>query len=576
MYSKNSTSKTFLTIRYEIVVSLFLVITILTMYWQVRNHEFVSYDDTVYVTENPYVVNGLTIEGIIWSFKAKEAGNWHPITWLSHMLDAQLYGKDAGRHHMTSVLFHIMNSLLLFFIFYTMTKDIWQSAFIAVLFALHPLNVESVAWVAERKNVVSTFFWMLTLASYIWYSERPGSIRYLIPLILFALGLMAKPMVVTLPFVLILMDYWPLKRFEFFHSVYEKIPFFVLTVISCIVTFHAQLAGGAVGSLNVYPWNVRIANALVSYIKYLGKMIWPFRLTILYPYPETVPLWHVVGASLFLTAIFLFAIRNIKRYPYFAVGWLWFLGTFIPAIGIVQVGMQAMADRYAYVPLIGVFIMIAWGVPDLMSRWHGRQIGCIAIAALLFPTLMAITWEQVGYWANSTILYEHALNSTKNNDIAHYNYGKVLDEQGRLVDAMKHYSEAVRIRPTYTEAHNNLGVALARQGKHMEAVKHYLKVLRIKPDDENVYNNLGIAYAQQDHLEEAIFYFKKALCINPDYADVHRNLGVALINRGSHKEAVLHFQNALRLQPSMAAMIKIVIRDLVKSKDYSHYKDLFQ
>ncbi|MBL7207805.1 MAG: glycosyltransferase family 39 protein, partial [Desulfobacterales bacterium] len=414
----NETQKSpFFTLRREGVVCLFLALTVLAVYWQVGNHEFVNYDDKDYITENQHVQAGLTLKSIAWAFTSTHAGNWHPLTWLSHMLDCQIYGLNPCGHHFTSVFFHILNSILLFLVFKRMTGAFWKSAFVAALFALHPLHVESVAWAAERKDVLSAFFWMLTMGSYIRYVERPGTNRYLLVLLFFALGLMAKPMLITLPFVLLLLDYWPLGRFHVrkpeaaqpseekpqkdtkskkrksrkrlaknavqakkttgsdyqwslaLSLLWEKIPLFVLAAASSVVTFFVQQSGGAVRSLDALPLFVRISNALVSYISYIVKMILPHNMAILYPHPKDFSIWQVAGACLLLACISFIAIRSMKRYPYFAVGWLWYLGTLVPVIGLVQVGLQSMADRYTYIPLTGIFIIIAWGISDLAAKW---------------------------------------------------------------------------------------------------------------------------------------------------------------------------------------------------------------
>ncbi|MCK4786001.1 MAG: tetratricopeptide repeat protein [Desulfobacteraceae bacterium] len=601
MTIKNTHKRTFFYIRSDVLVWLFLIIATLTVYWQVLSHEFVNCDDPSYVSENPHVQTGLTLEGIAWSFTSTRAGNWHPLTWLSHMLDIESYGLSPGGHHFTNVLFHIANTLLLFLVFRRMTGDLWRSGFIAALFSLHPLHVESVAWVAERKDVLSTFFWMLTMWSYVRYVEHPGGIRYLVVLLFFVLGLMAKPMLVTLPFVLLLLDYWPLKRLQFgqlrgdsntqqrlsvLTLIWEKTPLFALTAASSIVTFLVQQSGGAVGSFTAYPLNVRIANALVSYVSYIGKMIWPYHLAVLYPHPRMFPWLLVAGACLLIVFIFFLVIVAVKRHPWFAVGWLWYIGTLMPVIGLVQIGSQAMADRYTYIPLIGIFIIIAWGFPELVSRWRYRKIGLSTIVVACLSAIMVTTCLQVRYWRNSITLFEHTLNVTANNYVAHSNLGIalffqgkrdeamvhfhkalhinpgfadartnlgiVLANKGRMTEAISHFSEVLRINPDSYEAHNNLGVALERQGNTAEAVKHYSEALRINPDFDEAHNNLGAALASQGKLDEAIDHYSEALRINPRFAKVHNNLGIALIRKGKLEEAVFHFRDALRIKPDYA------------------------
>jgi len=489
----------------DILTCLFLVMVTLAVYRQVQHFDFV-FDDFLYIVENRHVQDGLTLDSVIWACTTTHAGNWHPLTWLSHMLDFKIYGLNAGGHHLISLFFHIANTLLLFVVFNKMTGDFRQSGFVAVLFALHPLHVESVAWVAERKDVLSTFFWLLTMLSYIWYVKRPEVSKYLLVILFFALGLLAKPMLVTLPFVLLLLDYWPLCRYQVGQSgcfegqaqqkqpalglVWEKIPFFVLATISCVVTFLAQKHEGYVRSLDVLPLTVRIANALVSYVKYIGKMIWPTKMAVLYPHPGVFPWWKIAGAFLLLLSISLLIIRGIKQNPCFAVGWLWYLGTFVPVIGLVQVGSQSMADRYTYVPFIGLFIIIAWGVTAILASRPYSTIGLAALAIICLPVLMALTGKQLGYWENNITLFEHTLEITSNNYLSHYNLGSALEKQGRTEEAIEHYLKALRIRPGYVDAYNNLGVSLFSKRDVKGAIASFREALRIKPDYSRAKNNL--------------------------------------------------------------------------------------
>nr|MBC8360831.1 tetratricopeptide repeat protein [Candidatus Desulfatibia profunda] len=479
-------------IRYDFLVCLFLVIAILAVYWQVRNYSFVNYDDSQYVTQNHNVQAGLTLESITWSFTAVQASNWHPLTWISHMLDCQLYGMNPGRHHLTNVLLHILNSLLLFLVFMRMTGKLWQSGFVAALFALHPLHVESVAWISERKDVLSTFFWMLSLWGYLRYVERPGVCRYLLLLFLFILGLMTKPMLVTLPFVLLLLDYWPLNRFQSgssgdgnhsiqrpfdFGLVWEKIPLFLLSAVSSVTTYIVQKSGGAVNSLAAIPFHDRIANAIVSYVSYIGKMIWPNNLAVFYPYQKSILLWKVAGAGLLLVVVPVVIFRMVRTKPYFAVGWLWYIGTLVPVIGLVQVGAQGMADRYTYVPLIGIFVIIAWGVPDFMPKWRYRRIGFTVTIAAILAIMMITTRLQIRYWSNSVTLFEHALEVTVDNCIVHAKLGEALAGQGKIDAAVRHYHEALRIKPDFVAALLNLGVALKEKGELNEAINQFMASL---------------------------------------------------------------------------------------------------
>jgi len=611
-----------------------LVLTVVTLaaFWQVKDHDFINYDDNEYITENHPVKTGLTFKGVTWAFTTFHAGNWHPLTWLSHMLDVQLFGLKPGWHHLMNLLFHIANTLLLFLVLHRMTKALWQSAFVAALFALHPLHVESVAWVAERKDVLSTFFWMLTMGAYVFYVEKPETRRYLVALFFFALGLMAKPMLVTLPFVLLLLDYWPLKRLQYGKAdpenlaeilppsaskkqkrkskkqltdkekaqvktptaspyrwtlirtlVWEKVPFVVLSVASSVITYVAQQKVGAMSSLQSFPLSARIGNALVSYCSYMVKMVWPENLAVLYPHPGIVPSWQVLGAVLFLALSIFFILRMVRRVPYLTIGWLWYLGTLVPVIGIVQVGLQGMADRYTYVPLIGLFIMIAWGAPDLLKRWRYKK-NALAVLSILILSLLTIgTLKQVHHWENSFTLFGRALEVTSNNFIihnergnalkaqgkleeaishyskalrinpnyayAHNNLGTALQEQGRLAEAISHYSEALRNNKSFAYAHNNMGTVLQEQGKLQEAAHHYAEAIRLRPDYEKPYINLGETFAAQGKYDEAMDYYSKALRINPDLIKIHYNMGTILLSQGKLEEAIAHFREAVRIKP---------------------------
>jgi len=473
------------------------------------------------------------------------------MTWLSHMLDCELFGLNPGMHHLTNLLFHMANSILLFLILRRMTGAIWQSAFVAALFALHPLHVESVAWVAERKDVLSTLFWMLTMWVYVLYAERPGLNRYLIMILLFfILGLMSKPMLVTLPFVLLLMDYWPLGRLKpwwcrqktelnshkstFLRLILEKVPLFALSAILSVVTFIAQ--GGAMKSLAKLNFGVRIANALVSYITYIGKAFWPQDLAVLYPHPGAMAIWQPVGSGLLLLCLSLISIRTIRVFPYFAVGWLWYLGTLVPVIGLVQVGTHAMADRYTYIPLIGLFIMVAWGVPDLLRKWSYRRIVLALSAGLVVSILMMCTWLQVRHWKNTVSLFSHTTNVTVHNYIAHNGLGAGLEEQWQYDKAIYHYSEALRIKPDFAMAHNNLGGALYLKGDLKSAIRHYSEALRIEPYNAKAHYNLGLALERQGRMKSAIGHYSEALRIKPDFLPAQSSLRVALLRQELLKE----------------------------------------
>jgi tetratricopeptide (TPR) repeat protein len=560
----------------QLLLVLFLIVSTFVVFWPLENHEFINLDDGVYVYHNPQVKAGLALKGVIWAFTSleMETGNWHPLTWLSHMLDCQLYGLNSGWHHLTSLLFHIANTLLLFWVLKRMTGRFWASSFVAALFALHPLHVESVAWVAERKDVLSTFFWMLTLWAYLRYVERPGLTRYLLTILFFVLGLLSKPMLVTLPFVLLLLDYWPLGRFAFgrggvhspnpkpspggnqglfpLHLVLEKVPFFSLAAVSSVITFVAQQSAGAVQNLEWFPLEARIVNALVSYVTYMGKMVWPHPLAVYYPQPDMWPMWQVAGAGLLLVCGSILVVRAARKYPYLLVGWLWYLGTLVPVIGLVQVGSQAMADRYTYVPLIGLFIMIAWGIGDILAGWRYGKATLAISASLSLSMFMVVTSLQIQKWHDNVRLFTHTLKVTTGNYLIHNNLGVALSDQGKTQEAIAHYTEALRINPNFASGHYNLGNVLAWQGKTQEAIVYYTEALRIKPDDPEAHIKLASSLVKLGRTDEAIPHYTEALRIDPNYPAAHNNMGVILADQGKTQEAMAHYAEALRIEPHYA------------------------
>jgi tetratricopeptide (TPR) repeat protein len=569
-----------------LLVALALIVLTLVVFWPVGRNDFVNYDDDLYITTNAPIQQGLTIQGILWAFRSTRAGNWHPVTWLSHMLDVSLFGMNPAGHHWMNLLFHLANVLLLFFLLKRMTDALWPSAFVAALFAIHPLHVESVAWVAERKDVLSAFFGLLTLWAYVGYTEnkvssfkfqvsslqpedRKAMLDYLGVLVFFTLGLMAKPMLVTLPFLMLLLDYWPLKRVSSFKFpvsslkpgtrnqkpetrtlFFEKLPLFALAAASSVITYLVQHKGGATAMIVKTSIGARLGNALVSYVLYLWKMIWPFNLAVLYPHPGgLLPLWQIFGSALLLSALSLWVLRQAKRRPYLMVGWLWYLGTLVPVIGIVQVGAQAMADRYTYLPLIGIFIMIAWGAAETrnLKPETFRTVFLGGIAGIALVLLAATARTQVGYWKDGVTLFKHAVEVTEMNIIAHTNLGVALFEQGKVEEAIKEYSEALAIQPNFAKAHNNLGVALAKQGKPEEASRHYREAMR--PTFFEPYGNLAAIQMEQGKTEEAIENYAEAIRIKPDYFDGHIDLGIALGRLGKVEEAIGHYLAALRIKP---------------------------
>ena len=562
--------------RKHVLIVLFLVVATLSVYMRAGGNGFVNYDDNRYVTANPHVATGITPGNVGWAFTTTTASNWHPLTWLSHMTDCQLYGLNPRWHHLTSVALHALNAVLLFLLLARMTHAPWRSAFVAALFALHPLHVESVAWVAERKDVLSTLFFLLTLLVYARYVERPGPARYVPVFCLYALGLMAKPMLVTLPCVLLLLDYWPLGRYRTANParpvlpgdgdsrgklvngssvgrlVLEKVPLFLLAAASGMITVYAQKSGEALASLEVVPYGLRISNAFVAYVAYIGKMFWPAGLSVIYPLPPGVPLWQVAGAVLLLSGISILAILLRGSAPFLLVGWLWYLGTLVPVIGLVQVGIQAFADRYSYIPLIGLFMCIAWAVPEAASAGRRQRALLAASAALVLVVFAAATWRQTGFWKDSRKLFTHALAVTSGNYMAHLNLGTALAEQGNLAEAMDHYDAALRINPNLAIAHFNLGNGLLAQGRRAEAVSQYRAALRINPSYASAHYNLGVVMAGEGMSAEAIEHFSEAVRIKPDFAKAHVAWGLALSREGRLAEAVSHYYEALRLKPDDA------------------------
>jgi len=548
----------------HLFVCLFLVIGTFLVYWQVHTFDFVNYDDTDYVQQNPSVQDGFTLDSIVWAFTTVHASNWHPVTWLSHMMDCQLFGLDAGSHHLINLFFHIANTLLLFSIFRKMTGCLWQSAVVATLFALHPMHVESVAWISERKDVLSTFFGFLTIQAYIRYVNRPGVFIYCLVLMFLALGLMSKPMLVTLPFVLLLFDFWPLKRFgdpesfRFFRLnkkhlvlIWEKVPFFILVFLSSIITFLAQKHGGAVQSLENIAFYERLANALVSYISYLIKLVLPVNLSFMYPYTGIAPVWMLAGAVFIITVTTIAAFLAARRYPYVLVGWLFYLGTLVPVIGLVQVGMQSMADRYTYVPFIGIFIIAAWLVFDITNKSKLRDLWLSGLIAIFLPVMVIFSWQQVGVWKNSITLFEHAINATSGNFTAHYNLANVLARQGRTEEAVSHYLGALKINPDDADAHNNLANTRLNAGDTKEAITHYLEALKIKPDYEGTHFNLGIAFDKLGQTEDAIRHYLNTLKTNPHLAQAHYKLGNANHKLRNFKKAEKHYSLAVQINPEL-------------------------
>ncbi len=549
----------------DILICLCLVVVTLSAYGQLRWHDFIGFDDEIYVISNRNVRDGLTLEGLKWSlgFKNEKRTYWHPITWWSHMLDVQFFGLDPSGHLMTNLSLHALNSLLIFFLLRRWSASAWPAAIAASLFALHPIGVESVAWVASRKNLLSSFFWILTLLLYARYSERPGPGRYAAVVLVFILGLMAKPMLITLPFVLLLLDYWPLRRLEpniskesqralLLRLIVEKIPLMALSILSIVFSVSSLQGHNSLMPHNAVPIGIRIANALVSYVVYLGKLLWPLELSVFYPFPRSIPLWQPVAAMLLLLSVTLFVLRLHRSKPYLITGWLWYLGTLVPVLGLVQAGLwPATADRFVYIPFIGLYIMIAWGSVDILADWRYSRTFLVVFASLMV-VLAARTWKQAGYWKNSLTLFGHALEIDRNNILAHNNIGKALIEQGRVAEAVEHYKVAVSINPNYISACKNLGAALGLQGKNDEAVSFLLEALRIDPHQADVHYNLGNLFSEQKRPTEAIRYYSEALRLNPKYFEAHNNLANLLADMGRIEDALRHFKAALLVNPRYA------------------------
>ncbi len=546
-------------------IAVALAVVTLAVYSPVTSFQFVNYDDTDFVTGNPHVQVGLTVEGFKYAWGSEVARNWHPITILTHMLDCQLFGIKPWWPRLVNALLHAANTVLLFGLFKRMTGAIWRSAAVAALFALHPLHVESVAWVAERKDVLSTLFWFLTTWAYVRYAEGfkvQGSrfkVFYGLSLLFFALGLMSKPMLVTVPFALLLLDFWPLGRMKTGAAVWrllaEKIPFFALSAALCVVTFLIQQHGGAVQRLQDFPLSSRLANALVSYVRYIEKMFWPRHLAGLYLRSGQWP-WSVVTLSaLLLLVVSALVLAQRRRRPYLAVGWFWYLGTLVPVIGLVQVGMQALADRFTYVPMIGLFVILVWGGWELANAWRMARFAPVA-AALALAMCAALTVHQEFYWKDSETLFKRMIDATPNNYMARYNLGNLYSKQNRMDDAISNYMAAIEGEPNYAEAHNNLGGVFLEHKRYDEAIDHYRIAVRVHPE-YLYYFNLANALADAasarhatNEFAEATRTYLQALQLNPASSEAHQNLGLTWQAQGRASEAMAEFEQAARLDPN--------------------------
>jgi tetratricopeptide (TPR) repeat protein len=597
-------------LRLVLPISLLLAAITLSLYWPVQYFDFVNFDDDVYVTDNRQVLGGLSMENLTWSFTTFHAGNWHPLTWISHMADVEAYGLDAGGHHRTSLLIHTAGALLLFLVLSGMTGALWCSALVAVFFAIHPLHVESVAWVAERKDVLSGFFWILTIGAYTHYVRHPTPWRYLLVMLSFVMGLQSKPMIVTLPFVLLLLDYWPLGRFadpnvaagsrasrtfvfvnkKWLLLVVEKLPFCFMAAMACLVTLVAQKEAGALWSLERISLATRLANASVSYLEYILKMLWPVDLAVFYPYAGMPPAWKIAAALLFLGSISCLVVRKAREMPFLLVGWLWYLGTLVPVIGIVQVGSQSMADRYTYVPLVGLFIALAWGSERFIARWPKWKRPVVLGSLVALSGLLFLARTQVEVWLNSVTLFEQAIAAQEFNPVAHQKIGEYYLKRNDCRRAVPHFLKAIEMKENYPYAFHGLGVCAAletppagalyffrqalqidpqltrtilsrgvllmRLQRYAEAEDDFRKLLRIDPSHEAAHTNLGLIFIHLGKLGEAEVHMNEALRVNPRNAEALNDLGLIRMEQGRADEAIANFQQALALAPQNTAIEK--------------------
>ena len=514
----------------DMSLSIIIVLFIFLIFGQTAHYGLISFDDGLYVKGNPKLIEGLTLENIIWAFTTLISGNWHPITWISYMIDVELYGMNPGMFHMTNVFIHTTNSLLLFLILNKLSSKKWRSGFVAIIFAIHPLHVESVAWISERKDVLSCFFAFLAIFFYLTFTNSFNAINYLLSFFFFILGLMSKSMLVTLPFIFLLLDLWPMNRI-YMNSfkknksiIIEKIPFILLSLSMCVITVYAQKKGNAVATLDIYPAYLRMGNIIISYFTYLKKIFYPTNLSILYPRPEFIPASKIILSFCILLLITTIALKTYSQKPYLLIGWFWFLGTLVPVIGIIQIGMQGMADRYMYIPSVGIFISMTWAVFDLCNERKTFKVICSIGGCILIIIYASISYIQTVYWANSIILYNHSLSVTKKNYVLHRFLGDALMNLEQFEKAHHHFSKALEINPQYVAAYNDLG-SLYFRTNHYKRASHFFHIgLNINPNNSGLLNNLGVTYAKLDDLNSAIKYFKDALIALPGFLDAKKNL----------------------------------------------------
>src|SRR5262245_35725214 len=575
------------------LVALALAAATAAVFWEVTGHPFVNYDDNLYVTDCLQVSRGLTWDNVCWAFRTTIHGNWIPLTWLTHILDYQLYGLNAGGHHLTSLLIHILNTVLLYLLLNKLTGAMWKSALVAGLFALHPLNVESVAWVAERKNVLCMLFWILAIWGYAWYAARPGWKRYAVALLLFGMGLMAKSMVVTLPFVLLLLDYWPLGRLQtvdpqpvaeadsdggsrpkaspgrgrvILGLVLEKVPLLILAIADALITIKVQVESQSVATTRGILPGMRIRNALVSYVAYLEKTVWPAKLAVFYPHPKSnLQGWRVGVALLVLACATGLVIWGWRRFRYLGVGWLWFLGTLVPVIGLIQAGAQSMADRYAYLPLVGIFVAVVWGLSELVDHYKRARDYVIVGGVCAIFALVIVTRVQLSHWSSSIDLWVHAEQVTENNYIAYNNLGEALWSQGDMELAAPWFYKSVEAYPDLSNSHLNLGMVLVHTGQLDEGIAHLSRAIELDSQSFDAYNKLGAAFGRKGQIEDAIRCFQISLIINRRFADALANLGIEFENEGKYEDASALFEKAIQcaLNPDMSMRLHVVYGDLL-------------
>ncbi|MFZ5571367.1 MAG: tetratricopeptide repeat protein [Thermodesulfobacteriota bacterium] len=565
-----------------------LVLLTLMPYWPVTDNQFINFDDNQYVYENDQVINGLSFQNVIWAFSSTVAANWHPMTMLSHMLDVHLYGLNPGGHHFTSLLLHILNTLLLYLLLNRLSSEPWPSLFVAILFAVHPLHVESVAWVAERKDVLSTFFWFLTVLSYLRFLEHKTFINYLMALTFFSLGLMAKPMLVTLPFSLLLMDFWPLgrigrktksvalqadtktateKNWNSGFPVYiilEKIPFLIIVAVFCVIVFKVQQIEGAVAPRDIIPLESRLLNALISYCRYLVKTAWPFQLSVFYPFPQVISLWLPVSAGFALFCFSLFALFQSSKRPWLFFGWFWYVGTLVPVIGIIQVGAQSMADRYTYIPLIGIFIAMAWEIAEWVKKHQFRKKFLLPTGSILVAAFSILTWVQVHHWRDSITLYEHVLRINDDNSVIQNTMGLAKLDRNRVQEAIQHFSKAIWLKPDNGKPYNNLGIALVQNNQLALAEQAFRNAIELMPGFADAHVNMGIVKLRQGDTRNAIAHFSQALALNPIHAKAHFSMALAYEKENRVDRAISHYETAIKTEPKLAAMALNRIRQLRK------------